>query len=101
MFFSQEEEEARQDEEGAAWGDARRCPVHPNVKTSSDDGMFDSAGCHLCEDEYDVYVNTESPSREFCGTLPEGIRVWRPTWPSAGCLDILRHDVHEADEIPF
>ena len=31
-------------------GDARRCPRHPNVKTSSDDGMFDGV-CGLCENE--------------------------------------------------
>lgn len=29
-------------------GDARRCPRHPHVKTSSDDGMFDGV-CGLCE----------------------------------------------------
>ncbi len=23
-------------------GDARRCKIHPNIKTSSDDGMFDT-----------------------------------------------------------
>ncbi len=29
-------------------GDARRCPRHPHVKTSSDDGMFDGV-CGECE----------------------------------------------------
>lgn len=42
--------EAEQDEYGASFGDPRRCPVHPHVKTSSDDGMFDGP-CHLCEAE--------------------------------------------------
>jgi len=30
------------------YGDARRCPAHPHVKTSSDDGMFDGL-CWECE----------------------------------------------------
>ena len=30
------------------FGNARRCPRHPHVKTSSDDGMFD-APCYECE----------------------------------------------------
>ena len=29
-------------------GDARRCPVHPNEKISSDNGLFD-APCGICE----------------------------------------------------
>lgn len=38
-----------------AYGDARRCPRHPHVKTSSDDGNFDCE-CHLCEsEEMDAY----------------------------------------------
>jgi len=44
------EEEAREDELGAEYGDARRCPRHPGVKTSSDDGMFDG-DCYKCEGE--------------------------------------------------
>lgn len=34
------------------YGDARRCRVHPNVKISSDDGMFDGP-CGQCEYEMD------------------------------------------------
>ncbi len=52
MFNATAEFEALQDE-FFAMGDARRCPRHPNVKTSSDDGMFDTAGCYLCEAESD------------------------------------------------
>jgi hypothetical protein len=33
-------------------GDARRCPLHPNVATSTPDGMFDMC-CHVCESEMD------------------------------------------------
>lgn len=29
-------------------GDARRCPLHPHIKTSSDDSMFDGL-CSECE----------------------------------------------------
>jgi hypothetical protein len=48
-------EEAMRDEEGASYGDARRCPRHPHVKTSSDDGMFDGE-CGECEAEaHDAY----------------------------------------------
>jgi hypothetical protein len=31
-------------------GDARRCPSHPHIKTSSDDGLHD-APCGECEHE--------------------------------------------------
>jgi hypothetical protein len=47
----------RQDDEGAALGDPRRCPRHPGEVTSSRDGMFD-APCGACEwagqDEYEA-----------------------------------------------
>lgn len=36
------------EEEYMMCGDARKCPHHPHVKTSSDDGMFD-APCYECE----------------------------------------------------
>lgn len=34
-------------------GDARICSIHPNVKTSSPDGMFD-APCNVCESLMDA-----------------------------------------------
>lgn len=37
-------------------GDARRCPAHPHVKTSSDDGMFDGV-CGECEAAMDEEAN--------------------------------------------
>lgn len=40
-------------EEGAMYGDPRRCPHHPHVRTSSDDGMFD-APCGECEADMDA-----------------------------------------------
>lgn len=43
-------------------GDPRRCPVHPNVKTSSDDGMFDCP-CGVCEMEMDDDVEPGSYER--------------------------------------
>jgi hypothetical protein len=39
-------------EAGAAVGDPRRCPRHPEVVTSSPDGLHD-APCNLCEAEQD------------------------------------------------
>jgi hypothetical protein len=47
MFENQADQEL-EDERGAVYGDPRRCPVHPNVSTSSADGMFD-APCSACE----------------------------------------------------
>lgn len=42
-----------EDERGAELGDARRCPKHPNEKTSSPDGMFDTP-CGACEYEMEM-----------------------------------------------
>ena len=40
-------------------GDARRCPTHPHVRTSSADGMFD-APCGQCEHEdYEAEMKAE------------------------------------------
>lgn len=47
------------DESGAAAGDARRCPRHPHVKTSSDDGMHDGL-CGACESENDEPEDLEA-----------------------------------------
>jgi hypothetical protein len=54
-------EEAREleDERGGELGDARRCPRHPNVKTSSPDGMFDTP-CGECEYENDIPSEQEA-----------------------------------------
>ena len=37
-----------EDKDETYYGDPRRCPVHPEVQTSSPDGMFD-APCGKCE----------------------------------------------------
>jgi hypothetical protein len=52
-------------------GDARRCPHHPEVKTSSDDGMFD-APCYKCEGAMSNEVerwdhDLRNPCRHYCG----------------------------------
>jgi len=70
-------------------GDARRCPRHPGVKTSSDDGMFDGV-CGLCESEADDdtqawAVDPSNTTRALCDA-----GVWFPTTPwhgAASCLD--------------
>jgi hypothetical protein len=46
-------------------GDARRCPHHPHIKTSSEDGMHD-APCHACEaamddDDFGGYPSPTPP----------------------------------------
>lgn len=47
-----QEQQERIDEEGGQLGDARRCRRHPQVVTSSSNGMFDGL-CHRCEAEMD------------------------------------------------
>ncbi len=47
------EQEAREDEEGAQWGDPRRCHRHGTI-ISSADGMFDGV-CGACEGEMDAH----------------------------------------------
>jgi hypothetical protein len=48
-------------------GDPRRCPHHPTVRTSSDDGMFDGL-CGQCEHEADMWEHSqENPHRKECG----------------------------------
>jgi hypothetical protein len=44
---------------GAELGDPRRCPRHPHVKTSSNDGMHD-APCGACEAEMDLDDDTNN-----------------------------------------
>jgi hypothetical protein len=44
---------------GAQLGDPRRCSIHPDVKTSSNDGMFD-APCWKCENLIDEHANQQS-----------------------------------------
>ena len=61
--------------ESGSFGDARRCPRHPHVKTSSDDGMFDGV-CGECEadmndaadeEEWKKEHDPSNPFRRFCG----------------------------------
>ena len=77
------------------YGDARRCCHHPEVKTSSDDGMFD-APCHKCEgaemDAWEAWQsNPENPSRLYCGNEAGLIRMPR----------FLVSCEKNLDEIPF
>jgi len=63
--------EAAEDEIGATFGDPRRCPRHPSVRTSSDDGMFDGV-CGACEGESDLAaqeweVDPSNARRALCG----------------------------------
>lgn len=79
-------------------GDPRRCPVHPHVMTSSDDGMFDGV-CGECEylmgqTAEEWKYDPENPRRPYCGyeTLilfpePRYLHVAR-------CVDV-------EDDIPF
>lgn len=77
------------------YGDARRCPRHPHVKTSSDNGMFDCE-CYMCETEADREMeeweySPENPHRPYCRKEPT---MPYPYIQRATCKD-------EVDNIPF
>ncbi len=61
-------------------GDARRCPRHPGMKTSSDDGMFDGP-CPACElamyeDAYRWDCDPDNPKRRYCRAgAPDGTLI--------------------------
>jgi hypothetical protein len=94
------EEEAREDELGAAYGDPRRCPRHPGIATSDGFGLFD-APCGACEAEGEDAARNwqfdpENVHRAFCAEPA----VWSAepySWRVATCLDVPAAD----DEIPF
>lgn len=50
-------------------GDPRRCPKHPHVKTSSDDGMFD-CDCYVCEGESEEAYQRHTAYIELHANLP-------------------------------
>ncbi len=50
----------------SAYGDPRRCPAHPEVTTSSPDGLFD-APCGKCEAEMDGWEE-DAPAVRFTPT---------------------------------
>lgn len=92
--------EREREEDYFATGDARRCPIHPGVKTSSDDGMHD-CDCGLCEaaseEAYQAMLWDELPSEEKAAIL-EASRL-------AAIEDAAREAAsqkrYENDEIPF
>lgn len=79
------EREAMEDEWGAQFGDARRCPKHPHIKTSSDDGMFD---CDCGECEYESEMAYQQMKQDEC---PD-------TVPDSGAMDTVRTPVVNATE---
>lgn len=58
-------------------GDARVCPSHPNVKTSSADGMFD-APCGRCEYEMSLAEDTDADT-DAAKTIV-GLRMGAPVY---------------------
>jgi hypothetical protein len=87
-------------DEFLATGDARRCPVHPEARTSSDDGMFD-APCYKCEGEMDEHAerweyDPENPRRAHCGVdanVAAGIGAKNPWLESLVLCEPLPEDV--------
>lgn len=76
-------------------GDARRCPHHPSVATSSDDGMFD-APCGMCEAAGEEWeTDPENTTRSICGYYEGYIHANQPHHPTT-CQD----ETHP-NEIPF
>jgi hypothetical protein len=80
--------------------DPRRCPRHPGVRTSSDDGMFD-APCHLCEGEEDAayqawLYDPANDKRPFCRNEPT---IIDPSWMRGliSCVSVSNSE----DDIPF
>ncbi len=65
--------EYEEQEELLRYGDPRRCPLHPDVVTSSPDGMYD-APCGKCEMEmdYDHYEGEQTTSDYADGTIAAG-----------------------------
>jgi len=64
-----QEEEAREDDFGAQFGDARRCHRHPHIKVSSDDGMFDGV-CGQCEYEMDAHSDYDDWKERLVASGP-------------------------------
>lgn len=88
-------------------GDARRCPVHPHVATSSPDGMFD-APCGACEAEADeayyrevheARMASDSDYRARIEALDAEIALQREADAAARAALTLSGDAH--DDIPF
>lgn len=90
--------EEAQDDAVACFGDPRRCPMHPRIKISSDDGMFDGDCCE-CEAEADeayergVSISVVREERE--------IRAAAERQPPMETLHGLETDAMFDDEIPF
>lgn len=73
-------------------GDARRCPRHPQVKTSSDNGLFDGL-CGLCEQQADDdALQAEYEALEATGQLVPQAALLAEAAPQEAWAD---------DDIPF
>lgn len=91
-------EEEMMYEAGATYGDPRRCPRHPEVQTSSDDGMFD-CDCYKCEHEAEEAYQAMEAARVG------GHCAWRQE-EKPGCLTAAEFEAASAaaqadEEIPF
>ena len=69
--FISQEQEAREDELGAAFGDPRRCSTHGTI-TSSPDGMFDGL-CGACE--YEGEYGPEDDAADLADTRESEYRA--------------------------
>lgn len=99
-------EEHCRDEEGA-YGDPRRCHRHPEVRTSSDDGMFD-APCGRCESEGDEHCDWSEWKEALVASGPTCDDIFVPWNTTRSCRTdgvqlcyTSQAQVPAEDEIPF
>ena len=87
------------DDDSFPMGDARRCPAHPHVRTSSNDGLHD-APCGECEHEiwlnYDMLEESEETDTEPMST-PH--RYTEKELLASGMAEYLLAD--DKDDVPF
>jgi hypothetical protein len=85
-YYESQAEESDADELGAQLGDPRRCPRHPNEKTSSPDGMFD-APCAACE--WEDYAASQEEASASVPTCANGTRGCEGVPSVLPCIDCL------------
>lgn len=82
------------------YGDPRRCPSHPHVKTSSPDGMFDGP-CWECEAAMDEPPDNRSPAERADDERREA-EALAAMAADAGKAEKARRNAFEiSDDIPF
>jgi hypothetical protein len=74
-------------------GDARRCPRHPHVQTSSPDGLFDTC-CPECEAEMAMEPDDQPHTDDAMFTCPDCAATMLD-WQRDGHVCIARDDFED------